>query len=471
MTTTETHHPDAGTAAAPFAALAGALTGELLLPGAADYERLATPWNLAAPGRPAAVIVAADAGDVSHTVGFAARHRLQVAVQATGHGAAGIDADTLLVHTGRLDECTVHPHGWARVGAGVRWAAVLEAAAPHGLAPLAGSSPNVGVVGYTTGGGVGPVVRRFGAASDRVRAFDVVTGDGVLRRATPTENPGLYWGLRGGKGALGIVTAVEFDLVRLPEIYGGCLYFAGADAATVLHSWRQWSAGLGEDGTTSAALLRLPKLPGVPEPLAGTLTVAVRFAWTGDPAEGARQAARIRAFATPVLGGMDVLPYAALGSIHADPVDPMPSTESAALLHCLPAEAVDTLLALAGPGAPCPQVIVELRQLGGALARPPQHPSALCHRDAAFSLLLIGVGVPPLVDATRADAATILAALAPWSTGGLLPNFSASEDPAVVAAKYDRATLARLVTLSATFDPAGVLRAARPVRAACRPVG
>lgn len=450
-----------------LSALAESLTGELHLPGTPDFDRLATPWNVAAPGRPAAVVAAADAADAAAALRFAARHGMQVAVQATGHGAAGIDAGTLLVHTGRLDECTIHPEGWARVGAGVRWGTVLDAAAAQGLAGLAGSSPNVGVVGYTTGGGVGPLARTFGAASDYVRAFEVVTADGVLRRATPTENPALYWGLRGGKGTLGIVTAVEFDLLPLREIYGGCLYFDGADAGEVLHGWRGWAEQLPEAGTTSLALMRLPEMPGVPEPLAGRLTVAVRLAWAGDPAEGARQAAGVRALGTPVLGGIDLMPYAALGTIHSDPVDPMPATESSALLHALPTEAVEALLAVAGPSSECPQVIVEVRQFGGALARGGEHPDAVSYRDAAFSLILIGIGVPPVVEPTRANAAAILGALAPWCTGGLLPNFAASEDPAVIARKYDAGTLARLATLAATFDPHGVLRAARPIRQAC----
>ena len=120
-----------------------------------------------------------------------------------GRGAAG--------HTAGLDECVVHPEGWARVGAGVKWLRVVEAAAPYGLAPLSGSITDVGIVGYTTGGGLGPMARTYGLASDRVRAIEVVTGDGELRRATPTEHPDLFFGLRGGKGALGIVTA---DRVR-----------------------------------------------------------------------------------------------------------------------------------------------------------------------------------------------------------------------------------------------------------------
>ena len=206
-------------------------------------------------------------------------------------------AGHLLVVTQGLDEVTVHPEGWARVGAGVKWLRVIEQAAPYGLAPLNGSTSDVGVVGYTTGGGVGPMARTYGLAADKVRAFEVVTGDGEFRRVTPTEHPDLFFALRGGKGATAIVTAVEFDLVHLPTFYGGAVYFDGADAAAVIDRWRDWSAELPEQATTSFAIFQLPAMPGVPPPLAGRMTLSVRFLWTGDADEGARLLDQIRAVA------------------------------------------------------------------------------------------------------------------------------------------------------------------------------
>src|SRR5215510_14199089 len=191
------------------------LTGEVHTPDDEQYAALSTPWLLAVPMQPTAVVAVRTAEDVVATVCFAREYGYTVGVQATGHGANSSYAGHLLVVTKGLDEVTVHPEGWARVGAGVKWLPVIEAAARYGLAPLNGSSSDVGVVGYTTGGGVGPMTRTFGLAADKVRAFDVVTGDGVLRRASATENPDLFFALRGGKGAVGIVTAVEFDLIPM----------------------------------------------------------------------------------------------------------------------------------------------------------------------------------------------------------------------------------------------------------------
>jgi len=454
----------AAPADAPLAGLRERLTGDVALPGEAGYG-LATPWNVAVPVTPRAVVSAASGQDVAETVRFARAHGLRIAVQRTGHGATPVGEDTLLVHTGRLDECTVHAdEAWIRVGAGVVWQQVLDAATPHGLAPLCGSAPGVGVVGFLTGGGLGPMARTYGVSADHVRALEVVTGDGRLRRATPTEHPELFWGLRGGKATLGIVTAVEFDVPRLSEFYGGCLYFDGEDATAVLHAWREFCADLPEQGTTSAAFVQLPPLPEVPPPLAGRLTIAVRFVWTGDPAAGERLLAPVRAAAVPVIDAVARQPYAAIGAVHADPVDPMPSHEDLTLLHGLPAEALDALIAAAGPGSGSRQTIVELRQLGGAVARAPRHRSAFSHRDAAFTLAAIGVPAGPGAEAVRSDARRITDAAAPWSTGGGLPNFGPSVDPDRIARCYDPETLRWLGTLAEQYDPAGVFDVGQAVR-------
>ncbi|MFB9377475.1 FAD-binding oxidoreductase [Kineococcus gynurae] len=438
--------------------------GTVALPGEPGYAA-AAPWNRAADVRPAAVVAVTGPDDVVEVVRFARRQGWTVAVQRTGHAGVPVGERTVLVLTEGLGTVTVDPAlGSARVGAGVVWDEVLAASSPHGLAPLCGSAPGVGVAGMLTGGGLGPVARTYGVSSDRVTAIEVVTGRGELRRATATENADLFWGLRGGKATLGVVTAVEFDLVAQPELFGGCVWFDGADAPVVLEAWRRMAEDLPEAGTTSVALVRLPPMPGVPEPLAGRTTVAVRYAWTGDDASGAAHLAPVLAAATPVLGGVARMPYTAIGAIHADPVDPMPSLEHHTLLHGLPADAVTALLDVAGPGSDCLQTVVELRRLGGAVARTPQVPSAYCHRDAAYSLLAVGVPVGPATAAVPADGARVVAALGPWSTGGMLPNFGAATDPQRLERTYDPETRRRLAALAQQHDPSGVFRTGLAVR-------
>lgn len=440
----------------PFAELDALTEGTLAVRGDGAYDTLVSPWNLAVAVQPAAVLAARTPQDVVEAVRFASRNGLLVTPQATGHGPMSELVSSLLVVTRELDECTVHPDGWARVGAGVKWLRVVQEAARHGLAPLSGSITDVGVVGYTTGGGLGPMARTYGLAIDRVRAFEVVTGDGVLRRVTPTHHPELFFGLRGGKGMLGIVTAVEFDLVHQPTFYGGSLWFDGADAATVVETWRDWSARLPELATTSFAVFQLPAMPGVPPQLAERLTLSVRYVWTGDPAEGERWFATMREAAPVLLDDVALKPYTEVDSVHTDPLEPTPAYETAAVLTDFPAEAADALLSRVGAGTGSPQVLVEVRQMGGATSRPGPHDSAFCARGAAFALLTVGIAGTPGVEE---HAAQVLAAMTPWIGGHRMPNFTF--EPEDYRDAYDEATAERLRAAIRTYDPAGVMAIGR----------
>jgi hypothetical protein len=449
-----------------FDSLRRRLTGSLLTHDEPGYDALVSPWNLAVPMRPAAVVAARTAQDVVETVRFAGARGLTAGVQATGHGAERSLAGHILVLTRGLDEVTVHPEGWARVGAGVKWSTLVAAAAPYGLAGVNGSTTDVGIVGYTTGGGVGPMARTYGINADRVRAFEVVTGDGVFRRVTPTEYPDLFFALRGGKGAAGIVTAIEFDLIHMPTFYGGAVYFDAADAATVIDRWRGWADDLPEQATTSFVLFQLPPLPEVPPPLAGRMSLGIRFLWTGEPAEGARLLDEIRNLAPVILDDAKLRPYAEIDAVHADPVDPMPVVDPAILLSAFPAEAAERLLAVAGPGSGSPQVMVEVRHLGGAYAREGAYPSAFSHRAAKFSVLTVAVAADEEMAAGGlSHADSLFMALADWDTGGVWPNFGIPHDAVSARRSYDVPTLARLREVVATYDPQGVLQAGAYTRA------
>jgi FAD/FMN-containing dehydrogenase len=438
--------------AAPYDELRARTAGAVVVAGEPEYEALATPWNLAIEVRPEAVVAAQTAQDVVEAVRFAREHGLEVTPQATGHGAITAFIGEILVNTKGLDECVVHPEGWARVGAGVKWLRVVEAAAPYGLAPLSGSVTDVGIVGYTTGGGLGPMARTYGLASDRVRAIEVVTGDGELRRVTPTEHSDLFFALRGGKGALGIVTAVEFDLVRQPRFYGGSLWFDGDHAAAVIAAWREWIEDLPETATTSFGLFNLPEMPGVPPMLAGKLTLSIRYLWTGDSAEGEEHFAAMRAAAPVLLDDVAEKPYTAVDSVHTDPVDPLPAHESAMVLRDFPAAAADELLRLAGPGSGSTQVLVEVRQMGGATARPGEHDSAFAARDAAYSLLVVSI---PMIPGAVEHGQQVVDAMRPWFGTYRLPNFTS--DAALLPKAYDDWTRAKLRHTIRRYDPDGVI--------------
>jgi FAD/FMN-containing dehydrogenase len=437
--------------------LRAVIAGTVAEPHERAYADLVTPWNVAVEMRPTAAVAVRSAEDVVETVAFARRHGMTVGVQATGHGAISSLAGHLLIVTRHLDEVTVHPgERWARVGAGVKWAPVIEAAARHGLAPLNGSSSDVGVVGYTTGGGVGPMARTFGLAADHVRAFEVVTGDGVQRRVTPSLHPDLFFALRGGKGAGGIVTAIEFNLLEVPTFYGGALYFDGPDIPAVIERWRSWSESLPEQATTSFVILQLPDGPEFPPPLAGRMSIGVRFLWVGDAAEGEQQLAPMRSVAPMLMDDVAVKPYTAVDSVHADPVDPMPVIDRGMLLTDLTDEAVEHLLALAGPGSESPQIAVEIRHMGGAYARPAEHPDAFDHRDAGYSVLTIGIALDPRV---APHSAALFDALSDWDTAGIWPNFGPPHNDATARRAYHAATLERLADVAERYDPDAVLAA------------
>jgi hypothetical protein len=248
------------------------------------------------------------------------------------------------------------------------------------------------------------------------------------------------------------------------ELQAGALYFDGDDAAAVLDAWAIFAETLPEHANTSVALLQLPPLPTVPPPLAGRLTVAVRFASPAGAAACAALLAPLRAVAEPLIDTVGPLAPADLGAVHADPVEPMPNHDATAMLHRFDANAAEALLAVAGPGSGSVQTVVELRRLGGALARPATTASAFCHRDAAYSLMVVGVLAPPVADAVPGHAAQVLDALRPWSTGAAMPNFLRGSGPERAAACYDEHTRTWLMALADRYDPDGVLRVGAAVR-------
>ncbi len=445
------------------AALAASGTDlHVLLPGDSDYRDCA-PWNRAGVSAPAAVIKARTAQDVAAAVRYAAARGLRVAVRSSGHGAVPLDGSTLLVHTGAMTDFTIDPaRRTVRLAAGVAWQSVLEEAARFGLAPICGSAPGIGAVGYLSGGGLGPLARTYGVGSDYVRTAQVVVGDGRILSATPTENADLFWGVRGGKATLGIVTDMEVDLVPLDSFYGGALWFDAADTGRVLAAWRRMCVALPEQGTSSAAILRLPPLDVLPAPIAGRQTLAIRYGWVGDPNDGESFLADIRRAATPILDDITQRPSTQIGAIHSDPVAPSATTVRSALLGPIDDTTLDTLVQATRPEVNR-QLIVELRHLGGAVAHAPRQPSAFCHRDATYSLFLSGAALP---DSAPADdhAGELLRAMAPWTEPGLLPNFSASIDPDDIDRYYDSDTRHWLKELGDHYDPAHTLHTGQVAR-------
>ncbi|MDF1522095.1 MAG: FAD-binding oxidoreductase [Trueperaceae bacterium] len=439
-----------------FTDLRAAVAGAVLAPGDAGYDDARRGWNLRFDARPAVVVEAASAADVVAAVAYARRERLPLAVQATGHSTVRPADGALLLRTGRLAGVSIDPAArTARVEAGATWDAVLAAAQPHGLAPLLGSSPTVGAVGDTLGGGLGWLARKHGLAADGVLRFEVVTADGERRIASATEQPDLFWGLRGGGGALGVVTAMTVRLFPVTHVYAGKLYYPAALAGEVFRRWSSWIADAPDELTSSVLLMNYPPVPGVPEPLRGQSFAIVHGCWCGDLDDGAGLMRYWRDGRAPTLDGFAPMPFTEAARISNDPADPMPGFTSGAWLRSLDDAASDAIVAHALPaGGPTPLVFAEVRHVGGAVARVPADTSAYGNRDAELVLSLVGVA--PTAEAHAAGQALVgrlKAALAPALTGGVYLNFlEDAESRARVRDGLAPGAYERLARLKARFD-------------------
>src|SRR4051794_27734148 len=245
------------------------------------------------------VVAATNAAEVQTAVLAARERNLPLSVYATGHGTIVQNDGGLQVDTSAMAEVLVDPdRPVAHVGPGARWAQVLAAAAPFGLAPLSGSHADVGVAGYTLGGGIGWLGRRFGLASDSLLRADVVTADGELVRATADRNGDLFWALRGGGGNFGIVTALELRLFEVPQVYAGTALFPIARAGAVLEHYRDWGAELPDELSTTIVLLRESPDPGIEGPV-----LAVRAVYAGPRPDALPALRELWDVAGPALAG------------------------------------------------------------------------------------------------------------------------------------------------------------------------
>jgi FAD/FMN-containing dehydrogenase len=450
------------TAAAP--SLAGTLNGRIATPADSGWDHDRAAWNVAADQHPVLVGRPATATDVVTIVDFARRHGLRVAPQGTGHGAGALGdlADTILLRTDDLRDIRVDPdRRQVRVGAGATWGEVSRALTPFGLAALAGSSHDVGVTGYTLGGGYSWLARKHGLAANLVRAVELVTGDGSAHRIDAATDPDLFWAVRGSGGGTGIVTAIEFEVLPLVKIYAGLLFFPLDRAEAVLSQYAGWSSDLDEAATTCIRLLRLPPAPELPDFLRGRSFVAIDGAIDLPPNDAERLLAPLRALG-PTMDTFATIPAAGLDQIHLDPPDPMPFVADGLVLNELTPPVVAALLAAAGPAADISLVNVELRQLGGAVGRRPADGGCVAHLPGAFLTMGVGfAGTPELHARAAADAAALRAALAPWAADRDYRNFRDANVPA--AAFHSSADLARLRRIRDEHDPDRIIRANHPL--------
>jgi FAD/FMN-containing dehydrogenase len=438
------------------------LAGELVLPGDSNWDEARLAWHLAVDQRPAAVAVPQNIHDVIEIVHWAREAGLRIAPQGTGHNAAAMGdlAGTVLVKMHELKGVTIDPdERIARAAAGAIWIEVVDAAAEHGLAALAGSSPDVGVIGYTLGGGLSWLARKHGIGANQVVAVELVTADGEFRRVDRENDPDLFWAVRGGGGAFGVVTAIEFKLFPLTEVYAGHLFFPVERATEVLRAWRDWTETVPDDITSVGRILQLPPIPEIPEPFRGNSYVVVQAIYSGNDFEEAKRLIEpMRALAAAV-DTFDVMPVPALSRLHMDPEGPTPAIGDGGTLRSFDDEAIDAFVtAVVGT----PIMAAEVRHLGGAVARANAGHGAVASFDAPY--LAFGVGmipVPELREPLGAAVHGFVEALQPWAAAHTYLNFA--EGRRASKTLWTESAHHRLRRIKAEYDPENVIRSNHPL--------
>ena len=418
-----------------------------------DWGDARQAWNLAADQRPFAVAFVEGSEDVSTVVGFARDNGLRVAAQGTGHGAVALGPldDAILVKTERMRGIEIED-GRARVEAGV-WAADLgEAAAKSGFSFLPGTSPNVGVTGYTLGGGLSWLGRKYGWACNRVTAIELVTADGEPRTVDAAADPDLFWALRGGGGGYAVVTALHVELVPVAEVYAGALLFPPELAADGVRAYRDWTADAPEEVGSMVRMLNLPPIPEIPEPLRGNKWLAISASCIGSREEGEQAIAPLREIGDRVLDTFEQIPADGLTRIAMDPEPPVPSLGHHRLLAELPDDAISAFVDVAGPESGAPLLLAELRHLGGALRRPAENAGALEKLDEEFVMMGVGMLMDPALREPIDGALDKLAnAMDPWAAPRGYFNYA--ERPCDVDGLLPADTCKRLAQVKRSWDP------------------
>lgn len=446
-------------------------------PGTASYASAVSSWNLLVRHRPAAAFSAVSAEEVSAAVRYARRGGHGVAAMATGHGSLPVDTDGVLVNTAAMSHVRVDAdRRTATVGAGARWADVHAASAPHGLVGVCGSSSAVGVVGYTQAGGFGWLSRRLGFASSSVRAAELVTADGDILSLDEDRHPDLLWGVAGGAGNFGVVTSLTVDLHRVgatggagpATVYGGNLYYPVDRAAEVATLYAGWAPMLPPEVMSALTVRRFPPLPDIPEPLRGQTVVAIRACGSGPSLASGEEAVQIArsALGVPTLDTFTRLPAHDLDRISLDPTMPVPAAQRGETLHDIDSEVIDVLVEHTLPHDGPPLVMLELRQLGGALDDAPRGPHPMARTRGGYSINAVHlVPDPDQEEAARAQQERLFDRLGSHLTGSTYLNFldAGTADPTRVRAAYDEADWARLVDLKSDLDPHNRFRYGRTI--------
>ena len=449
--------------------LASGLGGLLVTRSSANYEDVRAVWNAMIETRPALIARCTSAADVQRCVRFAAANSLLFSIRGAGHNIAGsaLVEGGFTIDLSQMRDVEVDPvSATAIIQPGATLGDVDAATAEHGLALPVGINSTTGIAGLTLGGGFGWLSRKHGLTIDSLLSADVITASGDMVTASETENEDLFWGLRGGGGNFGVVTSFTFGLYEVgPELLCGLVVHPFSDAPDLMRYYREFTSSCSDEMTLWMVLRDAPPLPFLPEEVHGTRVVVFAFVYAGDPAEGERILAPLRAHGSPHGEHVGVIPFAGFQQAFDPLLTPgarnywkshnFASLEDGVMAEVL--SAVETL--------PSPQTEIFIAQVGGAAARLPVESTAYPHRDAAFVLNVHTRWEDASDDRLCIDwARAFFDATAPYSTGGVYMNFvSEATDAARVQAAYG-SSYPRLQELKAKYDPDNAFRTNLNVR-------
>jgi FAD/FMN-containing dehydrogenase len=454
----------------PFdlAAFRAELQGELILPGGTDYDAARHAHNTIYDRRPTFIVKAAGAGDVARTVVLARDAGMELAVRSGGHSVAGhstVDDGIVLDLSGMkgLHIDAERRTAWAQPG--LTAGEYTAAAAAHGLATPFGDTGSVGIAGLTLGGGIGFLVRKYGLAIDALQAVEIVTADGRLITANADHHPDLFWAVRGGGGNFGVVTRFQFKLYPVETVLGGALFLP--PTADVLNSLVPIAANAPEELSTISFLMAIPPVPFVPAERHGELALIVMFVWSGDPADGNAALEPFRQVAAPIAEAVMPMPYPGIYQFTEGGGTPGRGVVRSRFMNALSEASMESILSAMAVASP--SAIVQIRVLGGAMARVPVAETAFAHRSAPIMVAIIDHYEDPASDATElAWTEALHEALAP-DASGVYSNFLQDEGEDRLRDAYPAGTYERLAAIKRRYDPTNFFRLNQNIRPAGNP--
>src|SRR4051812_7409218 len=439
------------------------LSGRLIRPGDDAYDDARAIWNGSHDRHPALIVRCGGVADVMRAVDFARSENLVVAVRGGGHSLPGFSTvdGGIVIDLSAMRSVQVDPVARTAVAqGGATWADFDHETQAFGLATTGGLVSTTGVAGFTLGGGIGWLMRKYGLASDNLIGADVVTADGRLVHASEDENPELLWGLRGGGGNFGVVTSLEFRLHPVgPTVLAGGIFYAGERAAEVLRFFRDWTRDMPDEMTALANLTTAPPAPFLPEYIHGKPVVAVLGMYAGDPEAGQAVVQPLKDLGDPVADLIGPIPYVGMQSL----IDALwaPGAQNymaSAYMDGLDDEAIAAALEHHA-AVPSPNSELHIQHFGGAVSRIADDASAFGGRTAPYVLNVIARQPEAEgFDANVAWARGAVEALSAGSRKGAYVNFMSDAGDQRLRATYGDAKYERLVALKRRYDPTNVFR-------------